>query len=174
MMLQKRSMNRKKCITNKPAGKCHARNVINIESGSRPESHFFQMEPMKIKTAGNHAELKKKRLYPTAARPDIRPVPLDRTKSTLGLNTSYGAARRECCSDYSEPLRETASAPRSDGRSGFPCTCSIFPYADGRCNPRTEKIIIIAAITCVRDRIFGILTIKALKSLHQRLKTVHI
>ena len=75
-------------ITNKPAGKCHAQNVINFESGSRPESHFFQMELMKIKTAGNHAELKKKRLYPTAARPDIRPVPLDRAKSTLGLNTS--------------------------------------------------------------------------------------
>ena len=71
-------MNRKKRITNKPTGKCHAQNVINIESGSRPESHFFQMELMKIKTAGNHAELKKKRLYPTAARPDIRPVPLDR------------------------------------------------------------------------------------------------
>ena len=52
----------KKRITNKPAGKCHAQNVINIESGSRPESHFFQMELMKIKTAGNHAELKKKRL----------------------------------------------------------------------------------------------------------------
>ena len=49
-------------MTNKPAGKCHAQNVINIESGSRPESHFFQMELMKIKTAGNHAELKKKRL----------------------------------------------------------------------------------------------------------------
>ena len=51
----------KKRITNKPAGKCHAQNVINIESGSRPESHFFQKELMKIKTAGNHAELKKKR-----------------------------------------------------------------------------------------------------------------
>ena len=60
LMLQKRRMNRKKRITNKPAGKCHAQNVINIESGSRPESHFFQMELMKIKTAGNHAELKKK------------------------------------------------------------------------------------------------------------------
>ena len=36
------------------------------------------------------------------------------------------------------------------------------------------EIIIIAAITCVRDRIFGILTIKTLKSLYQRLKTVHI
>lgn len=62
LMLQKRRMNRKKRITNKPAGKYHAQNVINIESGSRPESHFFQMELMKIKTAGNHAELKKKRL----------------------------------------------------------------------------------------------------------------
>jgi len=61
-MLQKRSMNRKKCITNKPAGECHAQNVINVESGIRPESHFFQMELMKIKTAGNHSELKKKRL----------------------------------------------------------------------------------------------------------------
>ena len=87
-------MNRKKRITNKPAGKCHAQNVINIESGSRPESHFFQMELMKIKTAGNHAELKKKRLYPTAARPDIRPVPLDRTKSSLGLNTSVHPEQR--------------------------------------------------------------------------------
>lgn len=47
-------MNRKKRITNKPAGKCHAQNVINIESGSKPESHFFQMKLMKIKTAGNH------------------------------------------------------------------------------------------------------------------------
>ena len=36
------------------------------------------------------------------------------------------------------------------------------------------EIIIIAAVTRVRDRIFGILTIKTLKSLHQRLKTVHI
>ena len=36
------------------------------------------------------------------------------------------------------------------------------------------EIIIIAAVTCVRDRIFGILTIKTLKSLYQRLKTVHI
>ena len=36
------------------------------------------------------------------------------------------------------------------------------------------EIIIVAAVTCVRDRIFGILTIKTLKSLHQRLKTVHI
>ena len=36
------------------------------------------------------------------------------------------------------------------------------------------EIIIIAAVTCVRDRIFGILTIKTLKSIHQRLKTVHI
>ena len=36
------------------------------------------------------------------------------------------------------------------------------------------EIIIIAAVTCVRDRIFGILTIKTLKSLHKRLKTVHI
>ena len=43
LMLQKRRMNRKKRITNKPAGKCHAQNVINIESGSRPESHSFQM-----------------------------------------------------------------------------------------------------------------------------------
>ena len=42
-------------MTNKPARKCHAQNVINIESGCRPESHFFQMELMKIKTAGNHA-----------------------------------------------------------------------------------------------------------------------
>ena len=58
---------------------------------------------------------------------------------------SYGAARRECCSDYSEPLRETASAPRSDGRSGFPCTCSIFPCADSRCNPRT-KIFLGSAV----------------------------
>ena len=49
---------------------------------------------MKIKTAGNHAELKKKRLYPTAARPDIRPVPLDRAKSTLGLNTSVHTEQR--------------------------------------------------------------------------------
>ena len=36
-------------MTNKPAGKCHAKNVTNFESGSRPESHFFQMELMKIK-----------------------------------------------------------------------------------------------------------------------------
>ena len=36
------------------------------------------------------------------------------------------------------------------------------------------EIIIVAAVTCVRDRIFGILTIKTLKSLYQRLKTVHI
>ena len=36
------------------------------------------------------------------------------------------------------------------------------------------EIIIVAAVTRVRDRIFGILTIKTLKSLHQRLKTVHI
>ena len=49
-------------MTNNLARKCHAQNVINIESGSRPESHFFQLELMKIKTAGNHAELKKKRL----------------------------------------------------------------------------------------------------------------
>ena len=62
LILQKRRMNRKKRMTNKQAGKCHAQNVTNIESGSRPESHFFQMELMKIKTAGNHAELKKKRL----------------------------------------------------------------------------------------------------------------
>ena len=52
------------------------------------------MELMKIKTAGNHAELKKKRLYPTAARPDIRPVPLDRAKSSLGLNTSVHTEQR--------------------------------------------------------------------------------
>ena len=81
-------------MTNKPAGKCHAQNVINIESGSRPESHFFQMELMKIKTAGNHAELKKKRFYPPAPRPDIRPVPLDRAKSSLGLNTSVHTEQR--------------------------------------------------------------------------------
>lgn len=36
------------------------------------------------------------------------------------------------------------------------------------------EIIIIAAVTCVRDRIFRILTIKTSKSLNQRLKTVHI
>ena len=36
------------------------------------------------------------------------------------------------------------------------------------------EIIIVAAVTRVRDRIFGILTIKTLKSLYQRLKTVHI
>ena len=52
------------------------------------------MELMKIKTAGNHAELKKKRLYPTAPRPDIRPVPLDRAKSSLGLNTSVHTEQR--------------------------------------------------------------------------------
>ena len=51
-------------------------------------------------------------------------------------------------SNYSGPLRETASAPHSDGRSGFPCTCSIFPCADSRCNPRTENIPRFCRIYC--------------------------